>query len=265
MNYKAILLLIISIGLFLSIPYGKAADTIAVIEYTPGIDEGTNTLLPESDWTLEVTSTWDMECSDIAPDLEFYKTKLVPVVSYINRDLDCSTATHAGFEDEDYISWVSDGYHQKSEFGLESITCPVYGQCEMDRVVNTEVKAFDTITLGNGEPGTRNGAGKVFVTKLDNVTIQSIPGLGGVGGQNDLASVEPEKRYCAKVQDATTIDATTESSKTPYASVHVYDWIPFTIGAGGANGTDAPQGNRVEVYKGLSPSALYRLKNEYMN
>lgn len=261
---KAFILMTVACLLVISFK-AHSSETIATITYTEGIDEGTNTLLPDSDWTLEVTSTWGMTCDDISPDLEFYKSKLVPVTSYINRDLDCNLATHPGFEDEDYIVWDDAGYHQMPEFGLENITCPIYGQCEMQRVVNTERKYFDAIELENGEPGTLNGAGKVFVTKLNSVSIQAEPGKGGVGGKNDLKMVEAEKRYCAKIQDATTIDATVESSKTPYATVHVYDWMPFEISAGGANGTDAPAGRKVEVYKGLSPAALYRLKKQYMN
>lgn len=260
-------LLTIGVFLFIALNISKsyAGQTIATIEYTPGIDSGTDTLLPTSDWTLEVTTTYEMVCSDISADLSFYKTKLVPVKSYIDRALDCNTATHPGFESETYISWEDDGFYQAPEFGTESITCPIYGQCEMDRVVNTERRYFDTITLANGENGTFNGAGKIFVTRLNNATIQSLPGTGGVGGLNDLNAVTSQERYCVKIQDAVTADATPTSSKTPYASVNVYDWLPFEITPGGANGVDASTGNKIEIYEGLDPSVLYHLKSEYMN
>ena len=45
------------------------ASTVAFIEYTPGLDEGTNTLLPNSDWRLEVAPAFGFTCEDIAPGL----------------------------------------------------------------------------------------------------------------------------------------------------------------------------------------------------
>lgn len=240
-----------------------AGDTVATIEYTPGIDEGTNLLLPDSDWTLEVTSSYEMNCEDISPNLEFYKTKLVPVTSYIDRNLDCSSADHEGYQSESYIVWDEAGYHQTQEFGLEEITCPIYGQCEMERVVNTENKYVDMIQLESGENGTRNGAGKVFLTKLDNYQIVSEPGTGGKGGVNDLNFIEPEDRYCVKVQDAVQNNPTPDSSKIPHADVHALKWLPFDIKSSTTHGINAPKGNRVEIYKGLSPSAIHRLKDQY--
>lgn len=249
----------------LSLTNAYAANTVATIEYTPGIDEGTNLLLPGSDWTLEVTSSYNMNCADINPNLEFYKTKLVPVTSYVDREVECKDADHVGYGSETYIDWQEAGFHQTQEFGLEEITCPVYGNCEMQRVVNTENKYVDSIRLQSGENGTKNGAGKVFVTKLDSYQISSIPGQGGKGGVNDLNFIEPETRYCAKIQDAVQNNPTPESSKVPYATVHIYKWLPFDISLDGGHGINAPKGNRVEIYKGLSPTAIHRLKDLYFN
>jgi hypothetical protein len=240
-----------------------AEDTIATITYTDGIDETTNTLLPTSDWTLEIAPTYTTECTDISPELKLHKSVLVPVTSYINRDFQCDNTTHAGYEAETYISWVDFGYSQKPEFGNETLNCPVYGQCEMDRVVNTSDKSFADIPLENGEHGTQNGTAKVFVMKLNSLNVQSVPGTGGLGGRNDLPVINPVVRYCVKVQDAVTPDATIASSKIPYATVQAYSWTPVSFGAGGANGSDAPTNKKVEVYEGLSETALKRLKGEY--
>lgn len=239
--------------------------TVAYIEYTPGVDNGTDTLIPGSDWKLEVAPTFSATCADIAPGLTFYKTTKVPVTSYIDRALNCVTASHPGFEDEPSLVWTDNGYRQEAAFGNESITCPIFGPCEMQRVVNTSDKHFATIDLQNGENGTQNGAAKIFVTKLNNFNIVSTPGRGGVGGVNDLSSVPAQTKYCARITDATSIEATEETSKTPYASVNIYNWFPFKINGGGVNGTDAPTGKKVEVYKGLSPTALYRLKGIYLD
>lgn len=256
--------LTIILAFYLSIGQVGASSTAALIEYTIGIDDGTDTLLPGSDWRLEIAPTYTSQCFDISPDLNFYKSTRIPVTSYIDRSLDCSTATHAGFELENYIVWDDQGYEQKPEFGIEELVCPIYGSCEMNRTVNTENKFFDSLPLSNGEHGTSNGAAKVFVTKLDSVTVQSIPGTGGTGGINDLEGITPQDRYCVKVQDAVTSDATTLSSKTPYATVHAYKWLPLEISNAGAHGTDAPLGKKVEIYEGLSPTALYRLKEDYL-
>ena len=249
--------------LFFMSAHGRS--TVAYIEYTTGIDEGTDTLIPGSDWRLEIAPTFNTTCEDIAPGLSFYKTTKVPVTSYIDRNLNCVTATHPGFEDETNLTWIDDGYRQEAAFGTEEITCPIFGPCEMQRVVNTENKHYAELELHNGENGTPNGAAKIFVTKLDNVTISSKPGKGGVGGVNDLSSVNAQTRYCARVTDATSIEATEETSKTPYAAVNIYNWLPFNITGGGANGVDAPTDRKVEVYKGLSPTALHRLKNVYFD
>lgn len=243
--------------------YGSA--TVAYVEYTPGIDEGTDTLIPGSDWRLEVAPTYSATCEDIAPGLKFYKTTKVPVTSYIDRNLNCVTATHPGFEAEASLIWTDNGYRQEAAFGTEEISCPIFGPCEMQRVVNTENKHYASLALQNGENGTPNGAAKIFVTKINSVTISSRPGKGGIGGINDLSSVTAQTRYCARVTDATSIEATEETSKTPYASINIYNWLPFNITGGGVNGLDAPAGRRVEVYKGLSPTALYRLKNVYFD
>jgi hypothetical protein len=255
---------ILTLTLFLLTLNAVSSDTVATITYTDGIDEGTDTLLPTSDWRLEVSPDYETTCSEIASDLKFHKTTLVPVTSYIDRNLECNDIVHPGFESEGYITWVDFGYDQKAEFGIENITCPIYGQCEMDRVVNTSDKSFANITLENGEHGTRNGTAKIFAMRLGSLSIQSIPGLGGEGGRNDLLGVAPETRYCVKVQDATTIDATEESSKTPYATVQAYNWTPISSGDGGANGVDAPPNRRVDSFEGVSPTALKRLEEAYL-
>ncbi len=258
-----LILVTICILLFFTIK-SEAGTTSAIIEYTIGIDDGTDTLLPGSDWRLEIAPTFASECYDISPELNFHKSTLVPVLSYIDRDSECSASVHAGFEDETYISWEDFGFEQRPEFGVENITCPIYGSCEMNRVVNTEDKFYDDLTLENGEHGTSNGAAKIFITKLGNSTVQSIPGTGGTGGINDLSSITPVNRYCAKVQDAVSADSTTLSSKVPYATIHAYNWLPLNIGNAGAHGTDAPSGKIVEIYEGLSPTTLHRLKGEYL-
>lgn len=255
-------LVLFLLGFFMS-AYGKA--TVAYIEYTTGLDEGTDTLMPGSDWRLEVAPTFSATCGDIAPGLTFYKTTKVPVTSYIDRNLNCVTASHPGFEDETTLNWTDAGFRQEAAFGTEPITCPIFGPCEMQRVVNTSDKFYANLPLENGENGTPNGAAKIFVTKLNDFEIVSRPGRGGTGGVNDLSSVSAQTKYCARVTDATSIEATEETSKTPYAAVNIYNWLPFNITGGGVNGTDAATGRKVEVYKGLSPTALHRLKNVYFD
>jgi len=239
--------------------------TVAYIEYTPGIDDGTNTLLPGSDWRLEIAPNYSATCNDIAPGLTFYKTAMVDVTSYIDRSLNCVTASHQGFESETGLVWSDKGFRQEAAFGTETITCPIFGSCEMQRVVNTSDRFFASMDLSNGENGTQNGAAKIFVTKLNSFNITSTPGRGGVGGVNDLSSVDGVTKYCARVVDANSIEATEETSKTPYATVNAYNWKPFRVNGGGTNGADAPAGKKVEVFKGLSPTALYRLKDYYFD
>lgn len=243
--------------------FAQAKSTVAYIEYTPGIDEGTDTLLPTSDWRLEISPTFSASCEDIAPGLTFLKTTSVNVTSYINRNLNCSTANHPGFEDETGLTWTDKGLKQMAGFGNETITCPVFGTCEMERVISTSDKHFGLIELENGENGTANGSAKVFVTKLGSLSVTSVPGVGGIGGKNDLSAVAPQTRYCAKITDALSVDATEETSKVPYAEINIYNWLPFSIVGGGVNGTNAQSGRRVEVYEGLSPTALHRLKKLY--
>lgn len=261
MGFKTVIVLFL-MTYFMS-AYGKS--TVAYIEYTPGVDEGTDTLIPGSDWTLEIAPTYSTTCEDIAPGLTFYKTTKVPVTSYIDRNLNCVTAPHPGFEDETSLVWTDKGFRQEAAFGSELITCPIFGPCEMQRVVNTSDKFYATLPLSNGENGTPNGAAKVFVTKLNDVVVSSKAGKGGIGGVNDLSSVGAQTKYCARVTDANSIDATEDTSKTPYAAINIYNWLPFKITGGGVNGTDASTGRKVEIYKGLSPTALHRLKNAYFD
>lgn len=240
-----------------------ARTTVAYVEYTPGVDEGTNTLLPDSDWRLEIAPTFTTSCEDIAPGLTFYKTAQVNVSSYINRNLNCNSASHPGFEDEVGLSWVDSGLVQRQEFGNEVINCPIYGSCEMERVITTAPKFFDNIVLQNGENGTQSGSAKIFVAKLGSAVVSANPGAGGTGGRNDLSAVAPQSRYCAKVTDALSPDTTEETSKVPYAQITAYSWLPFNISGGGQDGINASSNRRVEIYEGLSETTLYHLKDIY--
>ena len=257
---KALFLILLSTSLQLF-----AADTILTVSYTsPGIDEGTDTLLPGSDWRLEITPDANTSCEDAYPGTSFYKTTIIPVTSYIDKNLDCATATHQGFETED-IDWVFDGFIQLQSFGLETVTCPFTGSCPIERVLVNKTKFLDSIDLDNGENGTLNGAAKVFLWKVNNVVISSQPGTGGVGGVNDLNFMTSEKRYCVDVTDATSPDANEQVSKTPYATIESYDWQAFNVSQEGSQGSDAPTGKKVEVFSGMSPSLIEMLKDDYMN
>lgn len=241
------------------------ASTVAFIEYTPGLDEGTNTLLPNSDWRLEIAPNFAVTCEDIAPGLTHYKTAMVDVTSYINKNLTCDVATHIGFEDES-LTWTDNGFIQKAEFGNETIECPIFGSCEMERVVSNSDKFFGNIELSNGENGTPNGAVKVFATKIENISpIAQEAGKGGLAGVNNLNIIPNQTKYCVRVTDALSVDATEENSKTPYAQVGIHNWLPFNVVGGGINGADASTSNRVEVYSGLHPTTLHFLKQTYMD
>jgi hypothetical protein len=255
---KFLLLLMVSFQVY-------ASDTILTVAYTsPGIDEGTDTLLPGSDWRLEITPDASTSCEVAYPGTTFYKTTIIPVTSYIDSNLDCSTEVHAGFEGEN-IDWVFDGFIQLQSFGLESITCPFTGSCPIERVINNKTKFLDNIELDNGQNGTLNGAAKVFLWKVNNVVISSVPGTGGVGGVNDLSFMTSEKRYCVDVVDATSPDANEQVSKVPYATIESYDWQPFNVSQEGSQGSDAPSGKKVEVFTGMSPSLIEMIKSDYMN
>lgn len=251
------------VSLSFSPSLASAKTTVAYVEYTPGVDEGTNTLLPNSDWRLEIAPTFTTSCEDIAPGLTFYKTAQVSVSSYINRNLDCNNTTHPGFEDEVGLDWVDNGLVQRPEFGNENISCPIYGSCEMERVVTATNKYFDNIILQNGENGTPSGSAKVFVAKLGSSTVSATPGQGGIGGRNDLSGITGQNRYCAKVTDALSVDGTEETAKVPYAQIMAYNWLPFNITGGGQDGANATSNRRVEIFEGLSETSLYQLRDIY--
>lgn len=254
--------LILIVMLLSGTVYG--ASTVAFIEYTPGLDEGTNTLLPNSDWRLEVAPAFGVTCEDIAPGLVLHKTAMVDVKSYINKNVACNVATHIGFEDE-VLAWTDNGFVQKEEFGNETIQCPIYGSCEMERVVSNSDKFHGRIELENGENGTPNGAVKVFATKIESISpIAQTSGTGGRAGVNNLNIIPNQTKYCVKVTDATSVDGTEENSKVPYAQVNIHKWLPFEVVGGGVNGVDANTANRVEIYYGLHPSTLHFLKQMYM-
>lgn len=146
---------------------------------------------------------------------------------------------------------------------IETVSCTLGGSCPVENRLLEDSRFLDTLTPTNGESGTEQGSGFVFVYDVNNRLFQTQVGQAGAGGKNDLAS-PTQIKYCAKKRDATT-DPNSGYRNDPSVEFKRINWKTFEVNGGGVPGT-VPQFSpkKIFLYKKIDPGVLYLLKKELL-
>lgn len=144
----------------------------------------------------------------------------------------------------------------------ENLTCSLTG-CPVENSLREENRQLDQLTPTQGENGTSQGSGLIFIYDARNITLQSSVGQAGDGGKNDLPSPVNEK-ICVNKRDQTT-DPNSNYKNDPVVTFKRINWKTFGVDGGAIPGTVPPfNGKKIDVFKKIDPAVLYLLKKELL-
>lgn len=171
--------------------------------------------------------------------------------------------SHCDSDPNNLASYVMTGSEaDPDKTNLETLNCTP-STCPVQHKSVESTGFIDTLTPTNGENGTFQGRGLVFVYDIRSVNASALPGQAGRGGRIDLSNAT-EIRYCSSVRDAIS-DPTGTFQDTPEVVFKKVFWKPFDIKQGGQPGEYPSYSTKeVEIFKKLDPAVRYLLKKELM-
>lgn len=226
---------------------------------SPGLNPDGLSLASGSNWELMQTNIYE----NCPTDWAVLKTYFLNLVQYTNKENTSCTGINDPQDPNNRAFWQYTGIVQDSSFGTETVSCGI-GNCAVNSSVSDLSRSLDVIVPGDGESGTIQGKGLIFVYDIKSSSTRALSGGAGEVGTADI-SINPQTRICAKIDDATA-GITTEQAKNPFVSFRRYSWQALKS-AGGANpGSNPPStGNSVEVFKKLDPGVRFLLDKTLIN
>ena len=172
----------------------------------------------------------------------------------------CSDARIAE-DPNNVIPWNTAGLEQKAEFGTETILCSP-NECNASTIARDIDINFDSIDPTAGANGTSQGAGTLLVYDINNLSSSASPGNAGIGGKNDLPSLE-ETKFCVKVDDVETKGIQSTFAKDPVVNFNIYKWQGLNINRGEPGGGNPDLSDKkINIYKKIDGSVRYLIKQE---
>jgi len=238
--------------------YWKGAS--ASYSYTsPGLNPDGLSLASGSNWELSQTNIYE----NCPTNWSVLKTFFLNLVQYTNKENTACTGISDPQDPNNRAFWQYTGIVQDSSFGTETVSCGI-GTCAVNSSVSDLSRQLDTIVPGDGESGTVQGKGLLFVYDIKNSSTRALSGGAGSVGNADI-SINPQTRICAKIDDATA-GITTEQAKSPFVSFRRYSWQALKSTTGANPGSNPPNtGNGVEIFKKIDPGIRYILDKSLMN
>jgi hypothetical protein len=246
---------------------------------TPGIDPAVgDQLLPGSNWDLANTNLNEHCSASNDPQTGFWstiKTVTTNYVAYDPVDASCKQTDivtyNAGSKIIQYpalsidprmtATWFYTGMAQEPDFGTQPLQCDL-GNCPVNSVTSDLSQILDSITPGNGQSATQQGAGLVLIYDTQSLSVESKVGSAGAGGQNDIIN-STAKKVCVKVHDASTDGLTSPYARDPLVLFNRYNWTAIQTTISGSPGQQPPaNGNAVVVWKKLDSSVRYYLQDK---
>lgn len=214
----------------------------------------------------DTQSTYFFEsCSNLANRLGGSWTEISSsYVSYFSPDLSsdgsCSNVLHP-LDPQNLSTWFPAGYFRDPIFGTEVTSCSTTS-CPGVAEVQSSVKKLVDITPTDGESGTQQGSGYVFVYDAINPTIKYNNGSAGAAGLADIPMISTIN-VCAKIQDFST-DGDGQYAQSAYVIFKKVDYTSLNIANGGNSGAQPSiTADKVVLFKKTDSSLRYFLQKEY--
>lgn len=220
---------------------------------SPGLNPDGISLTPGSNWQITQTNTFE----NCPPGWSNLKNIFLNLVQYTNKENTSCAGITDPQDPNNRAFWQYTGLSQESTFGTESVSCSI-GSCAVNSTVSELARSVDTIIPGNGENGTEQGRGILFVYDIKNINTRSLPGSSGVVGNTDI-NINPQERICVKIDDANA-GINTEQAKNPFVSFRRYQWQAIKSTSGANPGTPPRNtGKGIEIFKKLDPATRFFL------
>lgn len=220
---------------------------------SPGLNPDTlePIVIPDNE---EQSSTWIVNTSDFFQSCDANYEKIQTITegwsTFGELGKNCSDATHPS-DPNNRIPWVASGIEQNSSFGQETLFCDP-NDCPVKVNSNDLDKSFDLIDPTVGANSTSQGSGLVFIFRTNHISTSFVSGIPGIGGKNDLEEITT-KKYCVKIDDASTRGVDSDYGNTPLVNFKIYNWKGIDINTGQPGGSSGyNEDKKILVFKGLN-------------
>jgi len=219
-------------------------------------DDIAKELTPGSEWELLLEDPFVLTCDAQSEFIYSGGTIQENIIQYLPRtESDCSAANYLPDANNQMV-WSNLGLVQDAVFGIDSLTCNIeFPDCNLNQTFFEERRVAYSIEPTIGEQGTQAGRLDVFAYDVQNTISSHIPGLGGIGGENNLPLKLEIPKYCYTIKDASTDGADSNIGKTPVIQMKKIIWVPIEGGQKKRDGaTPEDIGRGTTVIKGLDDS-----------
>jgi hypothetical protein len=234
---------------------------ISDVPTSPGINATRKVLEDGSSWDLNFVTKGSLCPANFT---KLFDNVNVTSVSGASDDTACngSVVTQEDPRGE-LINWSPSALTRKREYGIEKVDCSLQG-CTSNGIALTvrrnQKQNLVSFNTGSGEDGTAKGGGAILVYDIKNSTIESLDGIGGQVGINDLPSNTGETRICYKVKDAEFSD---ETGADPIVNFREIEWVPLTVDSSGNFGSNPLENfKQVKVLKKTDSSVRHLIQEE---